>query len=286
MPEARAPGNVVELAPAGRAGNDGTMMGRFVPAELARSARKMARRALEAAGVMEAAPPDLDPEFLAAYASCRMATMTSVERMYSLWSAVRHVTAAELPGAVVECGVWRGGSMRLVAETLGQLGAPARDLWLYDTFAGMTAPTSEDRDLRGRPADETWQKAQGEDDNAWCNASLEEVRATMLRPLVATGRSYPEERMHFVRGPVEETLPATLPDGPIAILRLDTDFYASTAHELTHLYPRLLPGGVLIIDDYGHWQGARQAVDEYFSAHPPRPWLVRVDYTGRAAIKP
>ena len=69
----------------------------------------------------------------------------------------------------------------------------------------------------------------------------------------------------------------------IALLRIDTDWYESTRHELVHLYPRLSPGGVLIIDDYGHWQGARKAVDEYFQAGL---FLNHIDYTGRLAIKP
>ena len=84
------------------------------------------------------------------------------------------------------------------------------------------------------------------------------------------GTGYPPERIHFVRGPVEETLPAGAPD-EIALLRLDTDWYESTRHELEHLYPRLAAGGVLLVDDYGHWEGARKAVDEYFADHGDRP---------------
>jgi hypothetical protein len=71
----------------------------------------------------------------------------------------------------------------------------------------------------------------------------------------------------------------------IAVLRLDTDFYESTRHELRHLYPRLVHGGVLIIDDYGHWAGARKAVDEYIAEEGIRLLLNRIDYTGRIAIK-
>jgi O-methyltransferase len=103
------------------------------------------------------------------------------------------------------------------------------------------------------------------------------VRATLLE----TG--YPAERLHLHRGPVEETLPRQSP-GPLALLRLDTDWYKSTLHELEHLYPLLAGGGILIIDDYGHWQGARRAVDEYFADSPPL-LLNRIDYTGRIAVK-
>jgi hypothetical protein len=100
--------------------------------------------------------------------------------------------------------------------------------------------------------------------------------------VLATG--YPAERVHLVRGPVEETLPAAAPER-LALLRLDTDWYASTRHELEHLYPRLVDGGVLIVDDYGHWQGARQAVDEYFAGTAPPPLLHRIDYTARIGVK-
>jgi O-methyltransferase len=86
----------------------------------------------------------------------------------------------------------------------------------------------------------------------------------------------------FVKGPVEETIPRTTPER-IALLRPDTDWYESTKHELVHLYPRLVPGGVLMIDDYGHCSGARKATDEYFSGS--LLFLNRSDYTGRLAIK-
>jgi len=95
---------------------------------------------------------------------------------------------------------------------------------------------------------------------------------------------YPAERIHYVKGKVEETIPATLPSR-IALLRLDTDWYESTRHELQHLYPLLSTHGVLIIDDYGHWQGARQAVDEYFAASAEPVFLHRVDYTARLVVK-
>jgi len=104
------------------------------------------------------------------------------------------------------------------------------------------------------------------------------VRATL------TQSGYPTGRLHFVRGPVETTLPEHAPER-LALLRLDTDWYESTRHELQHLYPRLSEGGVLIVDDYGHWEGARRAVDEYFERHPPAPLLNRIDYTGRIAVK-
>lgn len=211
-------------------------------------------------------------------------TMTGVARMLALIDAVRHCERRAVPGAFAECGVWRGGSVLAMVLTLQQLGVTDRDIHLYDTFEGMTAPTEHDVSALEPPALETWSAAQGQADRPWADLFAAEVydevsvRATVL----ATG--YPEERVHVVRGPVEETLPAAAPSA-LALLRLDTDWYESTQHELVHLYPRLAEGGVLIVDDYGHWGGARKAVDEYFDAEAPPLLLQRIDYTGRIAVK-
>ena len=121
--------------------------------------------------------------------------------------------------------------------------------------------------------------ARKEGRNHWCIAGIEDVTENMR----ATG--YPMERVHLVRGPVETTIPEHAP-ATIALLRLDTDWYSSTKHELEHLYPRLVARGVLIIDDYGHWEGARGAVDEYLATLPVKPLLSRIDYTGRCCVKP
>ncbi len=211
-------------------------------------------------------------------------TVTGVPRLQALVDAVRYSVARELPGAFAECGVWRGGSVVAMILTLQELGDTSREIHLYDTFEGMTAPTEHDVSSLEPPALETWNDAQGRHERAWPEFfapelfNEEAVRATVL----STG--YPSERIHFVRGPVEETLPHHAP-AELALLRLDTDWYESTRHELRHLYPRLSDGGVLIIDDYGHWEGARRAVDEYFDDHGPRPLLNRIDYTGRIGVK-
>jgi len=89
----------------------------------------------------------------------------------------------------------------------------------------------------------------------------------------------------LVKGLVEETIPATIP-ASIALLRLDTDWYSSTKHVMEHLYPKLSPRGILILDDYGHYQGARRGVDEYFSKLNTKPLFQRVDYSCRLAVKP
>ena len=205
-------------------------------------------------------------------------TMTTPGKVHTLARAVEYVARRPVRGAFVECGVWRGGSMMAVALTLLRLGVTDRELYLFDTFAGMTAPGPQDVKQGGRHASDVLRQT-SQDASVWGIAPLEEVRAAVL------GVGYPAERINFVKGPVEETLPRHAP-GEIAVLRLDTDWYASTKHELVHLYPRLARGGVLIIDDYAYWRGARQAVDEYVQENEPTLLLIRIDHGARVAIKP
>lgn len=205
-------------------------------------------------------------------------TLTSIERLAALVNAVTYVTQNKIPGDIAECGVWRGGSMMAVAMTLLAHGDRTRSLYLYDTYEGMSEPTEHDKSADGASAHTQLQR-EARGTGIWCYASMEDVRANIL----STG--YPEEKIHLVKGKVEDTIPKVLPS-PLAILRLDTDWYESTRHELTHLYPLLNAGGFLIIDDYGHWQGARKAVDDYFQAQSLAPYLHRIDYTGRLLIKP
>lgn len=204
----------------------------------------------------------------------RQLTMTSPERIYVLIQAVRYLTRAAIPGAIVECGVWKGGSMAAVARTLLQVKDVSRDLYLFDTFQGMTEPGTADVDYSGKQALKVWAEANG----VWCDAPLEQVK----NALYATG--YPKEKIHFIEGRVEETIPAYAPES-VALLRLDTDWYESTRHELIHLFPRLIRAGVLIIDDYGHWQGSRKACDEYFEQNRVPILLNRIDVGGRVAIR-
>ena len=204
-------------------------------------------------------------------------TMTSPERVVHLARSVEYVVRNRIPGSIVECGVWRGGSMMCVAYTLLNLGVTDRDLYLFDTYEGMPPPDEVDVLYDGTPAANVLATSK-KTSLYWAYAALEEVRRNMSR----TG--YPPERLHFVQGKVEDTIPAQAPDD-IALLRLDTDWYSSTLHELTHLYPRLHRNGALIIDDYGWWQGARQAVDEYLRDLEFAPLLHRIDETGRACIK-
>jgi hypothetical protein len=195
-------------------------------------------------------------------------TLVSTERLLAVIDAARYVSKARIPGAIVECGVWKGGCAMAAVMALMEC-QDFRDIYLFDTFEGMTEPSSRD----GQKAIDKF-KTQP----YWCAASLSEVREAMI----STG--YPTDRMHFIQGRVEDTIPGRAPVD-IAMLRLDTDWYESTMHELIHLYPRLTQRGPLLLDDYGHWPGARQAVDEYFAGLGISPLLARSDYTGRMTIK-
>lgn len=200
-------------------------------------------------------------------------TLTGVEKLLPMVDALRYVADNDIPGAIVECGVWRGGSMQAMAWTLMDAGVTDRDLYLYDTFEGMSEPGEFDVQTRTR-ANAADLLAAGK---ARCLADYDDVHAGM----VETG--YPMEKIHLYKGKVEETIPAHMPK-EIAVLRLDTDWYESTRHELEHLYPLLVPGGVLIIDDFGSWDGARKAVLEWL-AETKEPLLLVPIGAARIAIK-
>jgi hypothetical protein len=209
--------------------------------------------------------------------AARPFTMTSLERMAALLKAVTYVTQSGIPGDIAECGVWRGGSMMTVALTLLAHGDRSRSLYLFDTFEGMSPPSGDDKSLDGIAADVQLERdPQGT--GVWCYASLDDVRANIL----STG--YPADKIHLIKGKVEDTIPRNIPSS-LSLLRLDTDWYESTKHELRHLYPLLNTRGILIIDDYGHWQGAKKAVDEYFAELEVKDYLHRIDYTGRILVK-
>ena len=224
-------------------------------------------------------PQDMDEDFKAVYELCRDYTATSIERMYGLFKAIKFVIDANIPGDFVECGVWKGGSAMLMAYTLSHMQDTTRKIYLYDTFAGMTKPTEKDTLIAdGSPASKTWKKLQKDNYNEWAFSPIEEVKNNMLMT------NYPQDNIVYVKGKVEDTIPATVPD-KIALLRLDTDWYESTYHELKHLLPLLSQRGVLIIDDYGHFAGAKEAVDTYFKENRIAMLLNRIDYTGRIGIK-
>lgn len=213
-----------------------------------------------------------DREFMLLYEKVRPYSLVGLERTYALYQSVLYIIRNQIPGDFVECGVWKGGSCMLIALTLLKEKISSRGIWLYDTFEGMTKPGDQD----GEAEKKEWQeKSTGIDSSTWCYAGEDEVKQYVL----STG--YPSDQFNFIKGKVEDTIPDSMPD-QIALLRLDTDWYASTKHELIHLYPILQSGGVLIIDDYGAWKGARHATDEYFEN---KVLLQRIDWTGRMLVK-
>ncbi len=217
---------------------------------------------------------EADQDFQEVYSKIRAFTIVEPERCYALYQAVQYIIRNGIMGDFAECGVWKGGSVMLIGHLLLKAGISDRKIYLYDSFEGMPKPGENDGDWEKAE----WEKHRRDDQlNNWCLSSLEEVKVNMA----STG--YPAENFIFIKGKVEETIPGMLP-GKLALLRLDTDWYESTKHELIHLYPLLERGGILIIDDYGAWQGAKKAVDEYFADKEP-VFLNRLDFTGRLVIK-
>jgi len=217
---------------------------------------------------------DEDVGFTEIFIKSRDYTMTGKPAMYALYGACKYVHEAGIPGDFVECGTWRGGSAIVAALTF-EAERKKRDIWLYDTFEGMTPPTDADVDVNGNSA--AFYLDQYRDNQGWCYASKDDVSANFK------SAGLDDSAVRYIEGDVLQTLQEHVPK-EISVLRLDTDWYESTRIELEILYPRLAPGGVLILDDYGYWSGSRKAVDEYF-ADRKMPYLSRVSDQVRLAIK-
>ncbi len=213
--------------------------------------------------------------------SVKKFTLTSPERMYALIEDIRYVTRNQISGDIVECGMWKGGSMMLAAKTLMESNNTDYQLYLFDTFEGTTKPTEVDKDYLGNSMLKTWENEFEGKEKLPASAdyaSLEEVQKNLF------STEYPKEKIHFIKGKVQDTIPKDAPE-KISILRLDTDWYESTKHELETLFPKLSSGGILIVDDYGHFEGSKKAVDEYFTKNKIKCFLNRIDYTGRLIVK-
>jgi hypothetical protein len=207
-------------------------------------------------------------------------SMTGGPRLAQLIQAVDHISNYKIEGDIVECGVWRGGSMLAVAKTLKLNNDTNRQLFLFDTYEGMNKPTIHDKNIKGIDAITKFNQLKFNNESSdYCYADIEDVRHTLSLS------NYPLENINFIKGQVETTLPSDNIN-KIALLRLDTDWYESTKHELEHLYDKLVSGGILIIDDYGYWEGAKKAVDEFFQQRGLKLFLSRIDGTGRILVKP
>jgi O-methyltransferase len=222
-------------------------------------------------------PTDYDEQARDIIRAVRPYTMTHHSKLFALVCAALYVSEHRIPGDVVESGVWRGGSMQAVARAFHSVGDTSRDLYLFDTFGGMPPPGEQDVRHDGVPAENLMARASRRR-AIWAVASLEDVQQGF------TQVPYPSEKIRYVKGRVEETVPEQAPEH-ISILRLDTDWYESTRHELEYLYPRLVSGGILFIDDYGYWQGSRLATDEFLDRTKEPLFLVRTG-SGRVAVKP
>ena len=204
--------------------------------------------------------------------------MAATTKIIDAWEAV--VATDSLQGDIVEVGVYKGGTSMVMAWSLLHLARtksaePSRSMWLFDTFEGLPPPTKED----GKRAFDKWNaiktdpkvnttqffsQGRGFIDDAgvkrWNYGPLQLVKQNMR----STG--FPQHMLRFVKGKVEDTLvdPANLPQ-KITVLRLDTDFFTSTKIEMDVLFPRLVSGGVLLVDDYCNWEGSKRAIDEFLA---------------------
>jgi O-methyltransferase len=201
-------------------------------------------------------------------------------RTFSLIKLVKFIIDSNIPGDFVECGVWRGGSSMAIAKTLYDLGVSNRKIYLYDTFQGMTEAGNLDVSLQ---ANENYNEMKSKvefnrDSHVWAYASISEVKKNMLKTKFSPNLTV------FIEGDVKSTLSDHLPD-IIALLRLDTDFYESTAIELEALYPQVTVGGCIFIDDYGSWAGSQIATDEYRKKNRIESYLHIIDNDARIFFK-
>lgn len=206
-------------------------------------------------------------------------TISDIAAQWSMYKGIEHIVKHKIPGDIVECGVWNGGSILLAALALSHFGDTSRKLYLYDTFEGMPLPDEVDVDCHGNSAIKAYHSFKDRG-TIWGYGGTED----MVREVVRKS-DYPYENFVFVKGMVEDTMPDTLPE-TISMLRLDTDLYGSTYHELVHGYPRLVKGGVLIVDDYGYFMGSRKATDQYIEENKIPLFLTRLNQSVHLAIKP
>lgn len=215
--------------------------------------------------------PDIrEPEFWAVYQKCRPYTLLSTECAYNLFTAVRYIAENGIAGDLVECGVLLGGASLAAAMFCDHLGLTRRKFFLFDTFAGFRGDVVE-TDLAGRPVP-----------LKTAFASARRFRGAVEAVIARSGLD--PARFVLVEGDVKETLPHAA-IGQVSLLQLDTDAHDLTLHEMRTLYPALTPGGVLIVDDYGQYEGVRRAIDSYFATLERRPYLQRVDFSTRFAVK-
>lgn len=216
----------------------------------------------------ESFPEITDEIFWTIYGVASPFSLLHVTGFYNIYQSIHYIYRNNIPGDFVECGCFLGGAAIFIALLRDHFGMTDRMIWLLDTFQGF--PDGEqDRRVGG--------------DSPVGSVRFDNFRADVEDNFVrCLGH---RQNLHLVEGAVEDTLP-TLDVRVIALLRLDTDFYSSTKAELEQLYRRLTRGGVLIVDDYGIFQGSRDATDEYLARLPTPPLLNRIDCGVWAGVKP
>jgi O-methyltransferase len=200
----------------------------------------------------------------------RRATMTSPQRCLRLWKQCQEIFQRKIPGAIVECGVWRGGSAALMALAARHYGE-TRDFHLFDSFEGLPEPSAADDAASiaysgGRSSGQLVPIGE-------CTADVDQVKTLLFKNLDLDPAAF-----HFHIGWFQSTVPSASPaiDG-IALLRLDGDWYESTKVCLEEFYPKLVSGGTIILDDYFAWKGCRDATEEYRARHDITTPMTRID---------
>ena len=191
-------------------------------------------------------------------------TMVGGARLANVRHAVETVLSEDVPGDLIETGVWRGGVTILMRGMLEAWGDLDRRVWVADSFEGLPAPNVEEY-----PADA------GHD---LSGVSTLMVGADIVRANFERYRLL-DDRVRFLEGWFADTLP-TAPIEQLSVLRLDGDLYESTMDALHPLYDKVSPGGFVIVDDYGAWEPCRQAVDEFRAERGITDEIVDVDWTG------
>jgi len=216
------------------------------------------------------------------YQICKKESLNiSKERFLTLYQSINYVINNNIQGDFVECGIFKGGSAMMMAYMLAKKSESEKNqkIWMYDTFEGMANASKYDENIDNQKAfielDKIKKKENSND--IWAYSSLNYVKNNLKKTNIN------ENNLIYIKGLVEETLHKSKPEG-IALLRLDTDFYESTKIELELLYPLLKKGGILIVDDYGHWKGCKKAVDEYF-LNKKDIFFQQIDYSGIVGVK-
>jgi O-methyltransferase len=242
----------------------GSELGKYAPAEAFRTFRK---------------GYDLEDAACEAVSQVIGATQLSYERLVTLYQQVAYLERNQSPGALVECGVWRGGAAAMMALANLAEGSERRMLHLFDSFQGMPEPNlayDGEQALR-------WAGRRG--DGSLVSTGVNVAHPEEVRSLIIDRIGYPTSSVVIHQGWFQDTLPVARSQiGPIALLRVDGDWYESTLVVLDHLFDLVIPRGVVVIDDYGEFEGCRRATDEFLARRAPRAYLHHIDYTGRYFI--